>query len=297
MQVETAIDMVRIGFKNDAEEFMKLIQEYQDTYFILRKEDDRYMEKNGYFDYRHLWVFGADESSVSVGYGLNSMHEKKNKGFIEWNPNKVCIKLQGKLSEFIRLLLKFSSWHMTRCDIANDILDIDMKNCFPDRMRKRGFHSFTGDNSSTWYFGERGRTGQIKIYDKKQEEKEKKNVDTRSRIRYETTYKADIFHIQEKAQKVVYGDLEPVAYPELVIVNGKSEMKIEDKAMLKLLLTEPESMEFLSKYQKKKYKGANSAIVYTPSYSTDNACAHYWYKCFVEWIYPEFHVHDKELPV
>lgn len=298
MQTKTTIDMVRIGFKMDAEEFEKFMQNYNDKHFVLRQENDQYIQRYGYFEYRHLWVFGTDESSVSIGYGLNSIHEKKNKGFIEWNPNKVNIKVQGALSSFIRTLLLRSSFQLTRCDIANDLKHIEMRNCFADRMKKRGFHTYTGDDTTTWYFGERGRTGQVKIYDKAKEVKDKSKQVIGSLTRYETTYKADIFHVPEKHSYAIYGELEPIAYPQVIIVEQEEleSLPFIDTVVIKELINSPWSMEYLTKYQKEKYKGANCCKVYTPDYVTDNICAHKWYKTFVEWIYPTTPIYDDIIP-
>ena len=115
--------------------------------------------------YRYLWVFGFEESSVSVGLlwvdGKGKTHE--NVGFIEYNPNKV-----GKEGNAIvdQIRDHCASLEVVRYDLAIDYpIARETVRLIKDK-RKYGCEL---SDAFTEYLGRRNKVGRVKVYDKQAE--------------------------------------------------------------------------------------------------------------------------------
>lgn len=114
--------------------------------------------------WHELWNFKLGESSVSLGIGFmdSSCKVNQNKGFIEFNPNK----LAGD-KRFFRLLNKVGACvakaDLKRFDLALDIAR-DRKDC---RLSKdRRMYKSVVSNGITEYLGVKNTAGYVKVYDK-----------------------------------------------------------------------------------------------------------------------------------
>ncbi|WP_368328381.1 hypothetical protein, partial [Phocaeicola vulgatus] len=111
-----------------------------------------------------LWSFAIGDSSVALGIGFiePSCKVNMNRGFVEFNPNKVA----GD-KRFWRLLKKLapcvSHASLKRYDLAYDI-ECARKDC---RLSKdRRMYKAVISNGITEYLGVKNTAGYVKVYDK-----------------------------------------------------------------------------------------------------------------------------------
>ena len=169
-----SLDMIRLNIDlgNHAQELVNLIQKYSDE----RLETDEPRIKVSYypnfaeFKYRHLWTLKSNDdiqSTITVGLGKGSSREEQNKGFVEFNPNKV--ESNEELHKFLRhVRICSSTIDLVRYDLAIDI-PLDRVLAKLTREGRKGYQYIDSGNGITEYLGQRNKPGFIKLYDKTKE--------------------------------------------------------------------------------------------------------------------------------
>lgn len=119
------------------------------------------------FSYRHLFRIGTDEYSYSLAVGFNGCSLDRNKGYIEFNPNK-C---KGNVFESVweHMVDATNSIEVVRFDVAIDIpLPKYLVKLWKDQ---RNYTYITKRGAETEYLGQRNKGGFTKLYDKTKESK------------------------------------------------------------------------------------------------------------------------------
>lgn len=163
-----SLDMVRLNldFGSRSEDFVRYMENLsaydlgvEITYFSSLKA----------FQYRHLWTVAFPDHDVSFALGLdiNGSSENKNKGFIEFNPNKL-----SHIDKFTYIIGNI--WNFTcvrelvRYDLAIDI-PLDRKDVKLIRTKGKNYQFFVKTDGITEYLGVRSHNGFVKVYDKTKE--------------------------------------------------------------------------------------------------------------------------------
>lgn len=163
-----SLDMVRINldFGSHSAELCKYMEKLANfdlsveiTYFLSAKP----------FQYKHLWSvsFSDQNFSFALGLNLNGSNDDKDKGFIEFNPNKL-----SHLDKFVEILGNI--WSLTlfrelvRYDLAIDI-PLDRKDVKLIRDKGKNYQLFVKTDGITEYLGVRSHSGFVKVYDKSKE--------------------------------------------------------------------------------------------------------------------------------
>ena len=138
----------------------------------------------GYSDYHYRLQVGSGGGAISIGYKHNSAYEHANayRMRVEFNP--------AKSNELHKEFWKVFSNHFVsyrklikQLDIAFDLVGVTIDKIIALSLTGRQRSLYKG----TVYFGSRGNSGRLKIYDKKKEyeEKQKKKIeDEMTRIEY-----------------------------------------------------------------------------------------------------------------
>ena len=101
----------------------------------------------------------------------------KEKGRIDFNPNKIETFLKTDLKSFISMM--FDNPHFSRADVACDILDLPDDYVSQYRLVDAvSFRPYYGQNGAleTAYWGARSSERQVRMYNKKLEQEKKKQV-------------------------------------------------------------------------------------------------------------------------
>lgn len=173
-----SLDMVRYNFEfaeDCNEKFQKLLASYNMIYGCTIKQ---FLSKSG-LGYHYLYNIAFENNNIScsfaIGVGLNSKSDNKDKGFIEFNPNKCYFlpQFQNFLYEFFELCCELE---LVRYDVAIDIplprsqvkLIRNMRANYEYVIQplKEGM---TIGRSVTEYQGQRNHNKFTKLYDKKAE--------------------------------------------------------------------------------------------------------------------------------
>lgn len=93
---------------------------------------------------------------------------------IEFNPNKVSYNskiLSYVLKTFFTVPKEIK---LVSCDVAIDLYNVHIDSLLFDKNRKRKYMMYCGTEGKTYYFGQRGSNGSLKVYDKGAEQKSDK---------------------------------------------------------------------------------------------------------------------------
>lgn len=160
-----SLDMVRLNFDlgNNTEDFTKYLEKLSGYDLSV---EVKYYPSFQSFKYRHLWQVSvpADAVSFSIGLDLSGTTDSRNKGFLEFNPNK-C-ELCKKFVEIKQTLFSFFvSAEVIRFDCAID-LPYERHNVKLVKERGKNYQFISKDVGVTEYLGVRSNHGFIKVYDK-----------------------------------------------------------------------------------------------------------------------------------
>ena len=175
----------------------------------------------------------------------------REKGRIDFNPNKIQEFLKIDLKSFIAMM--FEEPHFSRADVACDI--IGLPNDYISQYRLADAVSFRpyyglGGALETAYWGARSSERQIRMYNKYLERTKKKEVIPEG---VETWWRLEMQLRRGKASEwvnVVYKALDSFYSLHYLPV----DMKVTDKVMLSGLIAEPYLISELSDRTRKKYR-------------------------------------------
>lgn len=163
-----SLDMVRLNFDlgNNTESFTKYLEKLSSYDLAV---DVKYFPSFQSFKYRHLWQVSvpADAVSFSIGLDFTGTSDSKNKGFLEFNPNK-C-ELSNKFAEIRKTLFSFFvTTDVIRFDCAID-LPLERRNVKLIKEKGKNYQFISKDDGVTEYLGVRSNHGFVKVYDKTME--------------------------------------------------------------------------------------------------------------------------------
>lgn len=166
----------------DLESFMK---KYQDNPYVTSWEDRRFNMYRYNWKFEYMTITGAESFWIGYSHGSEKVGLKHNL-VVEFNPNK-CDDIPYLWHVLKTFYKDFSRVYCVSADIACDmpvnILDVLY---IPDGRRKYKYLN-NGSDDMTYYFGNRGEDGSIKIYNKARQMKIK-DFDL---TRYEITRRLD----------------------------------------------------------------------------------------------------------
>lgn len=192
----------------------------------------------------------VDHYEENIAYiELLQFHEGKAR--IDFNPNKINQFLAGSMKNFIHDL--FLEPHFSRADIACDILDV------PDEFIQQyrivdpvSFKPIYGRSGKleTAYWGSRASERQVRMYNKKLEQEQKKKIVPQE---IETWWRLELQLRRGKAtdwHTMVHESLDSFASPHFL----SSDIKATDKIMIDGLLANHSNWSILSRNSKYKYR-------------------------------------------
>lgn len=211
----------------------------------------RVNEDNGY-----LKSVGANAWKLSDIHGENiayieMLKYQKGYGRIDFNPNKINKFLAGSMKNFIHDLFLYP--HFSRADIACDMIDV------PDEFITQyrvvdpiSFKPIYGRSGKleTAYWGSRSSERQIRMYNKKLEQEQKRKI-VPSEIK--TWWRFELQLRRGKANNwhdMVHESLNSFASPHFLPIDTKPN----DKVMLAGLNANPEMWGFLERRMKYKLR-------------------------------------------
>lgn len=164
-------DMVRLNFDmgSHTQEFVSWVNHISAC--DLRYEV-KYFPAYSQFKYRHLWTFTdvVDGCSWSLGLDLGTSADAKNKGYLEFNPNK-CYDIPT-FTEFWQIFAEYTycGRELVRYDLA---VDVPLSRHLVKLVRtgKYKYRLHIEDDGITEYTGSRNKSGFVKVYDKTKESK------------------------------------------------------------------------------------------------------------------------------
>ena len=162
-----SLDMIRLNldFGNRTSDFVNYIQNLND---YGDNVEVNYNPSLKSFQYRHLWTVACDHVSFCIGLELNNFTaDSKNKGFVEFNPNK-CENSETFRQIKDRIFSYTWSREVVRYDMA---IDVPYKRESVKMLRKgkKNYHFMMTEGGITEYSGMRSHSGFIKVYDKTKE--------------------------------------------------------------------------------------------------------------------------------
>lgn len=184
-----SIDMIDLVIDLSPHEFEMMIKPIADIFNL--DEHLEYWESFGWNKYRHNWCWSQDEGNEKYNfffsYCSNISEDLKTRFRVSYNPNKVPH--DDRVLSYLIHILRFEEKQLRiqSFDVAFDYYGITTSDLIFDKGRKKEFKVFGGYSHSddTYYIGSKG-SGQIKIYDKANEEtKHKKEKADYSKTRYE----------------------------------------------------------------------------------------------------------------
>ena len=122
------------------------------------------------FKYKYLYTLSYQSAEgvhkMSLGYIFNGarLHDDVCKGFLDFNPNKVCHDNEF-WSDFLFIHSCCDSWDVVRCDIAVDVPAARECVFLCKDGRKYSLDAYSFANR-TEYLGQRSHLGYVKVYNK-----------------------------------------------------------------------------------------------------------------------------------
>ena len=146
----------------------KLLEQLQSIKFYMQGLDCDYWETRKDFKYRHQVTVKMETSSVTIGIGWNNGGKTDmSKGYVEFNPNKVC-----DTEQFTILLrqLKLACKHiiLSRYDLAIDF-PVKRSNLGLVKDSRKYAYEMCSVEDKTEYLGQRNKVGRVKLYNKTME--------------------------------------------------------------------------------------------------------------------------------
>lgn len=175
----------------------------------------------------------------------------REKGRIDFNPNKIQHFLKMDLKDFIKLM--FEKPHFSRADVACDIIDVpdDYVNQYriSEAVSFRPYYGQSGD-LETAYWGARSSERQVRLYNKRLEQTKKKEVLPEG---LKFWWRLELQLRRSKADEwvsIVHNTLDSFYSPQYIPLN----MKPTDKVMLMGLHADPQLMSQLAVRTRQKYR-------------------------------------------
>lgn len=175
----------------------------------------------------------------------------REKGRIDFNPNKIQDFLKINLKDFIKLM--FEDPHFSRADVACDIVNVpdDYVNQYriSDAISFRPYFGQSGD-LETAYWGARSSERQVRLYNKRLEQTKKKEV-LPDGLDY--WWRLELQLRRSKADEwvsIVHDTLNSFYSPRYIPL----DMKATDKVMLMGLHADPQLMSQLAVRTRQKYR-------------------------------------------
>lgn len=195
-------------------------------------------------DYAYNYVYKGAYTSVYIGYCHNSEKRgKKTRYSIEFNPNKIDDKLRMFLYEFKERFIKPDSI-LIMIHYAVDLYDVDINQVIIDKQKKQIYKVFDGPKGRTYYIGEYGQDGYLKVYDKAKEQgKEGKWTRIEYYLRIDKSLKALEGYVPKGLDLTGVYILKDVESPE-------------DKALIYALRNGVITLHDLSRYKRRRLESA-----------------------------------------
>ena len=175
----------------------------------------------------------------------------REKGRIDFNPNKIGQFLKIDLKDFIRMM--FEDPHFSRADVACDIVNVpdDYVNQYriSDAISFRPYFGQSGD-LETAYWGARSSERQVRLYNKRLEQTKKKEVLPEN---LDYWWRLELQLRRSKADEwvsIVHSTLDSFYSPKYIPL----DMKATDKVMLMGLHADPQLMSQLAVRTRQKYR-------------------------------------------
>lgn len=175
----------------------------------------------------------------------------REKGRIDFNPNKIGQFLKIDLKDFIRMM--FEDPHFSRADVACDIVNVpdDYVNQYriSDAISFRPYFGQSGD-LETAYWGARSSERQVRLYNKRLEQTKKKEVLPEN---LDYWWRLELQLRRSKADEwvsIVHNTLDSFYSPKYIPL----DMKATDKVMLMGLHADPQLMSQLAVRTRQKYR-------------------------------------------
>lgn len=240
-----SLDMIRLSleFREDVQGFVTWLSNKNIT-------EDNFDVKHklclSEFQYRDFFNIITDRYSFVLGIGFNGATADRNKGFIEFNPNKCKGAMFDKVFNKLRDYL--ISMNVVRYDLA---IDIPVTRYLTRLVKdNRTYWYLCGRLSETEYLGTRNKPGFVKLYDKKKE----------SGLDYELTrleITCELSTAFENTKGIT--DISKINFPEVIVLYEQEglvfdELSSTDKVLVQLLKTVDNPNAYLRqlKYEKRK---------------------------------------------
>lgn len=229
-----------IVFHNDTDVFVLDFEQ-----LMMINEGQGNLESAG----RNAWVL-LDQYGENIAY-IEMLKFQKGYGRIDFNPNKIKSFLVDSMKHFIHKL--FLEPHFSRADIACDIIDI------PDEFITQyriidpvSFRPIYGRAGAleTAYWGSRSSERQVRMYNKKLEQKNKKQIVPKE---VETWWRLELQLRRGKASdwhSIVNESLDSFCSPHFLPVSTKAV----DRIMIDGLFANHSNWALLSRNTKYKYR-------------------------------------------
>ena len=161
-------DVAEYIYRDSVYSSEKLIEQLMGLKFYMQGLDcDKWETPNDY-KYRHMLVVKMEISSVTIGIGWNSGGKTDmSKGFVEFNPNKVC---GCEPFDILFRQLKLACKHITlsRYDLAIDF-PVKRSNLGLVKDSRKYAYEMCSIEDKTEYLGQRNKVGRVKLYNKTME--------------------------------------------------------------------------------------------------------------------------------
>lgn len=192
----------------------------------------------------------CDQYGENIAY-IEMLKFQHGYGRIDFNPNKISKFLSSSMKNFIHDL--FLNPHFSRADIASDIIDIpdEFITCYRvvDPISYRPYFGRSG-KLETAYWGSRSSERQIRMYNKKLEQQNKKRIVPKD---IETWWRIELQLRRGKASdwfSMVNESLDSFASPHYLPV----DVKAIDRAVIAGLVSDHSLWSGLSRPTKYKYR-------------------------------------------
>lgn len=188
-------DMLRLLFKTefrDSEDrFIHIPIDKLLEILILNDYTVEYFTSNRISAYKHMYIIRKKNQVVTIGLEHNHMTDNVYNHFIEFNPNKVDMKMIAFILKYLKRYIKYnkirgSYFEIGRWDLAVDLpVERSLVHLLKDG-KKEYKYVIGSDSSVSEYCGKRNTAGFTKVYDKTRESKLDYDC-----TRIEVTFEAD----------------------------------------------------------------------------------------------------------
>ena len=191
--------------------------------------------------YRYSWIMD-DYFFQALPFTKEKAHDAR----IDFNPNTI-----KNNQSFVAIMKMLRHSHLTRLDIAVDYVDIhDLSNFFLECLPKgrRPWHDPHTRKLKAVYFGSQKSTNLYRIYDKKRELREKKNIDADCETWWRVEAQMKLRSYDQWENFPLFSDL-IIAQPTY----DGSILPFPDLCILKELHRDPTGLQHLTDYKRRKF--------------------------------------------